>query len=361
MVTAAALSRHQLVWAIVLVVANSLRITGGDDVSGYRLQSILWRLCQFIFVILVLGIGVLVVWAVFYYSEKIGTAECVPKELKPPSGGCEPKDVAKTIADVRSSLLQVIAGLAGALAVYFTWRNYNLGREGRTSDNFIKAVDQLGNEEVTVRVGGIFGLGRLLRTAKPDGDYWPIMDVLTAFTRSSFPAEKEPRAGRRPQDLQAAIDVLARRSGSYQHRTGDSPVDLHDTDLSDTWLASQGHFEDALLEGCYLVEADLRGSYFQNATFTKAVLTGASLHNANFSGADFSGADLGTASGLGPGQLNLATGDAETRLPLGYPRPRSWTAYRPPVLNAGLVKSKGGVPVASFIIGVLLGWVWNKR
>src|SRR3954447_24461518 len=98
--------------------------------------------------------------------------------------GCTATERAKAAADSRAALIQLLVAFAGAGTIYFTWRNYvrssreaeanlALAREGRTSDNFIKAVEQLGNSSPAVRVGGVFGLGRLLRTATPEGDYWP--------------------------------------------------------------------------------------------------------------------------------------------------------------------------------------------
>src|SRR4051812_7217566 len=100
--------------------------------------------------------------------------------------GCTAGERARSAADSRATLVQFLVAIAGAGTIFFTWRNYvrssreaeanlALGREGRTSDNFIKAVEQLGNNSPAVRARGIFGLGRLLRTATPDGDYWPLM------------------------------------------------------------------------------------------------------------------------------------------------------------------------------------------
>src|SRR5207248_42652 len=180
---------------------------------------------------------------IFSISRKIAAIDCPISTGQPNSKGCDAKDMAKAINDVRGSLLQMLVGIAGLLAIYFTWRNYNRGREGRVSENFIKAVDQIGSEVVHVRVGGIFGLGRLLRTATVSGDYWPLMETLSAFVRQSAPAIGNPRSGRASEDVQAAVSVLARRSHrNFPPRKGDSPVDLSSTDLSGLWM-SGAHFE----------------------------------------------------------------------------------------------------------------------
>jgi hypothetical protein len=131
-------------------------------------------------------------------------------------------------------------------------QQHQIGREARASDDFIKIVDQLGNQSVNTRIGGIIGLGRLLRTAAIDGDYWSLMDFLRAFVRQSVPVTDAPRRTKPSEDIQAAINVLARRSSSeVPMRIYDSPVDLSQCDLSYLWMAG-GHYE-----GGYFVTACL--------------------------------------------------------------------------------------------------------
>jgi hypothetical protein len=212
-------------------------------------------------------LAILLVTAVFVLAELIGRfVDC---------WGCEPHDTAKAISDARATLLQVAVGIAGAAALYFTWQTYLLGREGRASDNFIKAVDQLGNEQVHVKVGGIVGLGRLLRTATVDGDYWFLMDVLTAFARHSVPKAATPRGTKPSEDIIAAINVLARRSQSrVPDREEDSPVDLTRCDLGYLWMA-EGHYEAGQFGDSVLTNVEGQDAFFNYANFDRADLTGA--------------------------------------------------------------------------------------
>jgi uncharacterized protein YjbI with pentapeptide repeats len=228
-------------------------------------------------------LGLALVIAVFLLAELIGWFEC---------WGCDRKDIAKAISDARASLLQVVVGVAGAAALYFTWQTYLLGREGRASDNFIKAIDQLGNKNVHAKIGGVAGLGRLLKLVPGgsphgsgiDGDYWPIMDTLTAFVRQSIPVANTPRAIKPPEDIQTAINVIARRYLSDSEppsRTYDSPVDLSQCDLSRLWMGG-GHYEGGYFEGSVFRDARLEGSYLRGADFTNADLTDANLSDAIF-------------------------------------------------------------------------------
>jgi hypothetical protein len=288
--------------------------------------------------------------AVFMSSHYLGIWDCP---------GCTSPELAKAISDARTALLQSIVGIAGAGALYFTWQNYRLGLEGRKSDNFIKAVDQLGHSTVSTRVGGIYGLGRLLRTADVEGDYWPLMDVLTAFLREAMPIKDSPRSGKPTEDLQAAINVLARRSHlSWPERDGDSPVDISQSDLSGLWMAG-GHYENGYFGDSFFVKTDCNKAHFQNsildgADFTEAnferaelrrsvvrSVKGASRANFRFAdlryvdfresdlrGADLSkarveGADFSTSQ-LDEGALESAFGNLDTKLPSNMQSPDHW-------------------------------------
>jgi hypothetical protein len=287
---------------------------------------------------------------VFFLAQQIGRLDCKD---------CKPNEVAKAISDARTALLQLIVGIAGAGALYFTWQTYLLGREGRTSDNFIKAVDQLGNSAVHARVGGVVGLGRLLRTATEEGDYWPLMDILTAFVRESAPSGQIPRTAKPSEDIQSAINVLARRSHPHiPERTVDSPVDLSQSDLSRLWMAG-GHYEHGYFSGSVFVgtelddarldfanfdRADLTRSVFRNAkmrhssvrwvqnadgaNFDGADLTAAQFSGSNLTGASFKGADIRDAD-FREALVNIealaeASGNSFTKLPPGVPRPKEW-------------------------------------
>lgn len=102
----------------------------------------------------------------------------------------------------------------------------------------------------------------------------------------------------------------------------------------------RANFKDAALSGANFEKAELG-----RADFSGAVLTGASFPYANLSRADFSkakfegpldftqaflfltrieGLDLSTSKGLEQNQINLACGDANTKLPAGFTAPPNW-------------------------------------
>jgi uncharacterized protein YjbI with pentapeptide repeats len=230
---------------------------------------------------------------------------------------CSPDVRAKFVSDTRSAIVQLLLAIGGAITVFFTWRNYvrtsrdsetnlALAREARISDSFVKAVEQLGHESAAVRAGGAFGLGRLLQSADVEGDYWPIMDVLTSFvrgrcepsngvsdaSRNSSVSSTSDSPSKLAPDVQAALNVLARRTArDIPERSEDSPVDLHGRDLSCAWMAG-GHFERGFFSWSRLAGADLQSSKIANAEFVSADLSGANLAHADARESDFRGARL---------------------------------------------------------------------
>src|SRR3954462_12105819 len=78
----------------------------------------------------------------------------------------------------------------------------------------------------------------------------------------------------------------------------------------------------------WTIEADRRfeHAYLSNAHLDGADLIAAHLDRADLSAAHLEGADRRGATGVTQGQIDVALGDAATKLPDGLPRPRRWTA-----------------------------------
>ena len=227
--------------------------------------------------------------------------------------------------DVRSTLLQGLAGLVLAAGLYFTAqtlrlnrqsaerasesaaRTYELEREGQITERFTRAIDQLGNEKLDVRLGGIYALERIAKGSSDD--HGPIMEVLTAFVREHAPWPSRPpeeaeeavsaqdrqpdenEAGRPSTDVQAVIAVLGRRElGRKEHALDLSSVDLRHARFGKG--ADEGHFEEANFAGAHLERADLDLAHLTGANLEHADLTEAHLEEANLTGAHLEGANL---------------------------------------------------------------------
>jgi pentapeptide repeat protein len=302
------------------------------------------------------------------------------------------KDLVQGLASVGQALAVGLTGAAGLIGLAFTWRNLRQTREstqrtlelteqGQITDRFTRAIEQLGKTEddgktkvLEIRLGGIYALERIARESEKD--YWPIMEVLTAYVRQHrrWPKEERKAAeaaavekykqappleillegvnvpppidGPSPldPDIQAIITVLRRRTRSYHHGEPER-LDLHATNLLGANLSGvnlevadlrESNLTGANLLGAHLLganlssadlrladlfgasvlwEAHLFGANLEGADLRGAAIAGANLVAARLSGADLSGADLTRAHYLTQAQLEETTGDENTTLP----------------------------------------------
>jgi len=219
----------------------------------------------------------------------------------------------------RLTLALIIAAGGLLLGLGIAWRRFEVSRELRTHERFARAVEQLasdrsdGSPRIEARLGGIYALERLL--ADSDREYWPVMEVLTAYVRENAPlttAERSSASGplRPTADIQAILAVLGRRkphAPNAERRLLDlresdlrganlsgsqlGGVTLHGSNLDkvDATGANLNHsnLREAHLAGASLTDADLEG-----ASLSRVNLEGARLNKANLKGADLSGANL---------------------------------------------------------------------
>lgn len=71
-------------------------------------------------------------------------------------------------------------------------------RERRITDNFTRAVEQLGSERLETRLGAIYALERIARES--ERDHWPIMETLTAYVRERLWAAWDAERARQQED-----------------------------------------------------------------------------------------------------------------------------------------------------------------
>jgi hypothetical protein len=90
-------------------------------------------------------------------------------------------DRAAEIGRARTGVLAALAGLFAVVGAAFTALSYRLNRAGQITERFTRAIDQLGNAALDVRLGGIYALERIARDSSDD--HPQIVDVLTAYVR----------------------------------------------------------------------------------------------------------------------------------------------------------------------------------
>ena len=195
---------------------------------------------------------------------------------------------AAEVGRVRTALLAVLAGSIAVVGAIYTARTFALNRQTYeharettrqsheldharlVTERFTRAVDQLGNENLDVRLSGIYALERLARESRDD--HGPIMEILTAYVREHAPQptraakapdeeQEDPAAGSTPPearaneaaavrdrpstDVQAVLTVLRRRRREYDT---DQRLDLRHALLAGANLQG-ANLQRALLDG----------------------------------------------------------------------------------------------------------------
>lgn len=246
--------------------------------------------------------------------------------------------VLTAVDSARGQIFQLCAGILAIAGFYFTARSFALSRQqselnrqtlelsvqGQMTDRFSRAIDQIGSEQVEIRVGGIYSLERLAADSRRDQS--AIIEMLCAFVRSHAQASRNANDRSVEADVSAAMTVIARRDEhldcgqiNLRHvglfgfqRPGGF---LADIDFSGAMLAgaqlSQVNLCRAVLAGADLSNADLRGAKLSaaqltgarmsdvqlaQATMSQALLSGTDLDGANLVDADLSNADLTSAT-----------------------------------------------------------------
>ncbi|MEJ3746838.1 pentapeptide repeat-containing protein [Actinomycetes bacterium KLBMP 9797] len=243
--------------------------------------------------------------------------------------------------DARSTLLQGLAGLilvAGAMA---TWRQVQISRHGQITDRMSRAIEQLANDNIHVRIGGLYALERVAKDSAEDRQ--TITKILTAFirTRSPWTAPPAPdhqhaqpalddgmlRLGLRAEDVQMALYILGDRPRPDLER----PLYLSFADLRIASLAGRdlrglicrnanlagAWLQRAQLQGALLTATDLRRAHLDGASLVGAELNGAHLEGASLQAADLRGTDL-TGACLDGANLTDVHFDHRTTWPAGF-------------------------------------------
>ena len=239
-------------------------------------------------------------------------------------------------------------------------RTLDTTRGGQIADLYSRAIEQLGSDELDVRIGGIYALERVARDSA--ADHPTVMEVLRSFIREhsrelqtstdpgSLPRERSKRA-----DVNAALTVIERTDTKRDIRsidlagagltaanlpgailprailpradpTGvnfgapgeDLRVTLRDANLSDAKLAD-AHLMKADLTGAILVGANLRRVDLSGAKLVGAILADADLQDADLTRADLRGAAL-TRADLRGADLTGALWAVDVAAPEGWVR-----------------------------------------
>jgi hypothetical protein len=232
-----------------------------------------------------------------------------------------------------------------------TQETLRLSEDGQITGRFTHAIDQLGSDNLAIRLGAIHALERIARDSARD--LWQIMEILTAFVRETSVLNPPEEVATREKamvkksfklraDLQAALNTIG-RCNAYVDDSIEQELDLSGANLSGGRFKEfvqkatfqnvdfsgstlkQAIFEEVNLQKTSFVTADLQGALFVSCILSNAQLVGADLQQAIFVKtdlqdsmmifADLRGASLKEAINLELKHIKTAIGDSKTSLP----------------------------------------------
>jgi hypothetical protein len=221
----------------------------------------------------------------------------------------------------RAALIQGAGGLFSATAAYIAWRNLLATQGKQVAERFSKAVEQLGNDNIHVRLGGIYALEQIAKDAE-EKYYWRVIETLAAYVRERSPYQPnsansapanttpdakpvetephppEPKQNNTPPpiDIQSIITILSRCQPSRELWWVRYPIDLRNTDLHDLHFSASIHLKGIDFSGANLQRAklpklahlqrvNLKGANLQEVILDRAILEDVDLSNANLKNA----------------------------------------------------------------------------
>lgn len=223
------------------------------------------------------------------------------------SSGITVAEMATLENQYRVTLTQAFGGIAILYGVYLSWKRINIAEDNlkatqksleiskqeQITERFTRAVDQLGREELEIRLGGIYALEKIANESEEY--YSSVIEILTAYVRKNsgvnlqikeksltyepasidFQANenancKKTNSSKLPLDIQAILTVIGRRQKYF----------------------SNGESNRLNLQDVYLIGADFKGFHLEGACFRGSYLHGTNFIDAHLEGANFAGSHL---------------------------------------------------------------------
>lgn len=204
----------------------------------------------------------------------------------------------------------IIASLSTSATIFggsILFLNFSQGENRLITERFTRSIEQLGNKEETIRIGGIYALERIANDSPRDG--WTIMEVLSSFVRGKQSVKGQDLDGLPTirTDSQAALTVINRRQTDLESTS--QYLDLSLSNLTEANLVG-ATLDRVKLSNSALIKADLRGASLNLANLSHANLNGANLtkvqlERANLIQSDLSNTNLSSAN-LHEANLNKA-------------------------------------------------------
>lgn len=196
---------------------------------------------------------------------------------------------------IRQAMLWSLGGIIATVSLWFTYQKNRLEQDADWTRRYAEAVAQIGDKNESVRIGGLYALGRIAEDAPRDRSM--IMRVLASFIRNppSETAPASPSEEIKPISpaVAAAVEVLSELSKLESPPQGLNlrKANLRDADMTGANLTGV-NLTDATLRNARLSGAVLKDATLRRANLEHTMLKGADMRGANMQGSDLSHAIL---------------------------------------------------------------------
>lgn len=206
-----------------------------------------------------------------------------------------------------------------------------INSERLLTETFAKSIELLGSEQVAVRQGAIYALGKI--AGEKPTELTVIVNTLCAYIRHNQSRE-EDREGKLvrgkfkklPIDIEAAVKTIVMLSEKFELNV-ESHIATYD--LSNIYLPyadfsraklSNFNISDAYFYECIFEKVDFDNSNLVGSTFEKSIFKGVKFNKHT----EIMKTDFSTTEQLEQNTVNKAHGNSETELPPGINKPSRW-------------------------------------
>jgi len=214
------------------------------------------------------------------------------------------KDLISLENTAEAFIVQALSGAFFFVTAFFSWRNLVVTQEKQITERFSKAIEQLGDTNLSIRLGGIYSLERIAKDSPKD--HVTVMDILSTFVQETSPSSQGQEVINK--DVQAVLYVIGQRKDSLEPKNLGFTLDFTNLRGANFFRGDFRRFGFKLSD---MRNADLRQANCSEADFTEAKLSGSDLHGAIFTKAIVKDADFRGVKGLTRTQI-LSAYDWET-------------------------------------------------
>ena len=224
------------------------------------------------------------------------------------------RNVGLVIAGLVALPLAIWRSLVAERQAYAAQRQADTAQQSLLNERYQQGAEMLGNEILTVRLGGIYALQRLAEE-HPEQYHVQVMRLFSAFVRhpaddsNTQPSESQTNLTDPSTDIQAVMDAIGARGEKrlQLEKLVEYKLDLRRAKLRRASLGS-ANLSDARLSWACLEVAALGEANLSSAILNQANLTGATLGGAKLIGASLHRAILKSAVFWNsPGPLRFIT------------------------------------------------------